>query len=164
MQRYLRTVRVRWLMALMNFSWRYIESARPAISFEELASRIQHIDENFSFDGQRMSYEGQYCGRLECIKPGTDDYDKQVQTMDKLLDKYRRASTCLNSVEKIAHALKDASSLVVLRASWPDKFNELERMFEAFDPVWDWLLAEGDGMLFYDNGGFFDKTGLILPR
>ena len=116
----------------------------------------------FRCEGEHLIHDGQEYGTIVIERSGTFVFDEEISKINSVLDRYRDSDSCSNAVNKIAIVMEQSTALIILRVIWPDTLAEQEKMFETFDPVWDWLLEEREGILHVGHGGFHDKSGLIL--
>ncbi len=128
----------------------------------QLQSRIQAIDNSFSFEGDTVFYDGREYGRLEILIPGFSRFEKEVDKLRSSILKFGVHFKTNKPVEYLQESLSGSSAIVVMHAILPVKHDDQIRMFEAIDPIWEWLMNIRGGILNVDEGGFSNKTGTIL--
>ena len=138
---------------------RFYDSMPKPVQIEELILGIRKIDDNFTFDGTELIYDQLPYGKIEITRIGTTSFNDYANQLRANADEIFKLYGYKHPIAM--QALDAATTIIVLHALCPADTRGQNQMFEIFDPIWDWLISERNGILNVDGGLFQDRNGII---
>jgi hypothetical protein len=141
---------------------RFITADEQDVSLSTLEAALKEIDAAYlierddeSDDEGVLTYKGEVYGQIEVNQFGDGLFDEEVGELTEFAEGAEGAAK-----SGVLGVLNRARAIVAVRV--PDRGGESGEALEKLDPLWQWLLANREGLLQADGEGYYGATGLIL--
>lgn len=147
----------------MGYFMRFILGDPRTLDFATIGEVLTSIDPRYVMrptdldDLVEVVYDGTLYGQIEIDSHGDELFEDDISAFTEMLGP---ATTHEEIV--VANALKAATQIVAVEMFWEGTNGEAT--FEKFDPLWDWLFANRQGILQADTEGFYNAEGLLVER
>jgi hypothetical protein len=130
------------------------EDGRP-LALDEVLAGLQESDPRFQVDGDGTLTRGNE--RLAQMEINTAADDLFNEEIGELREEAEREGTAASAVMT---RLGSVTAILTVMVLWQDRAPE--QTLDLLSPLWDWLLANRDGLIYSDGEGFYDGQDLIL--
>lgn len=148
----------------MGYYMRYLMADARPVDLKMLENALQAIDPDYHIqeDGQienfgDLFHAGKLYARVEINSPEDDIFEDDLSEFKDLVGEGTDAFE-----QQVLDVLNKATAIVAVEMFWEE--TDSEPTLEKIDPLWDWLFENRVGVLQADSEGFYDSTGLIVPR
>lgn len=149
--------------ANMGYYFRYLTQTSKAITLKtiEKALRTSNQEYHLRYDQidqyAEILYHQQTIANIEINVQEDEIFEDDI---NELID---TIGTPHNTIEQQAlQQIHSANTLIAVEAIWEG--TERDPTLDKLDPLWKWLFQHHSGILQADGEGFYDSTGLIIPR
>lgn len=148
----------------MGYFMRFFVTGDSDITIDAITQALRAGDSSYRIENADIPdlcelYHGTlYLGELEISRPDEEVFAEELHEFSEIVRVVKG-----DAVPRVLQTLENTRLIVVFEAFWEeDNDNAALEVFDALDPLWDWLFAAHGGLLHYDLDGFYDVDDLIL--
>lgn len=147
----------------MGYYMRYISCDSQPIDLEMMDAALKQVDPAYHLRVSNIRGLGEIfyndfnCGEIEVNGPEDDIFADDITEFRELVG----PATTLHE-QHVLDVLNQATWIVAVETFWEG--DQSEAVLSRIDPLWDWLFINRKGILQADLEGFYDESGLIVPR
>ncbi|MBL8166232.1 MAG: hypothetical protein JNJ61_29885 [Anaerolineae bacterium] len=147
----------------MGYYMRYISFDSQPIDLGTIETALKQIDAAYhvrvsDIPGLGELFHGEFsCGEIEINGSEDDIFADDITEFRELVGE----ATTLHE-QHVLDVLNQATWMVAVETFWEG--DQSEAVLSKIDPLWDWLFINRKGVLQADFEGFYDESGVIVPR
>lgn len=147
----------------MGYFMRFILTDPQTLDMKAIEEVLTGIDPRYEMrptdleDLVEVYYDDTLYGQIEMDVRGDELFEDDISAFTEMLGEPKTAGEII-----VADALKAAAQIIAVEMFWEGTNGEAT--FEKFDPLWDWLFANRNGILQADTEGFYNAEGLLVER
>ena len=146
----------------MGYYMRFITADERDVSLSTLEAALKETDAAYLIERDEesdregvLTYKGEIYGQVEVNQPGDGIFDEEIGELRESVGEAEGAAK-----SEVLGVLNRAQATVAVRVL--DQGREPEETLAKLDPLWQWLLANREGLLQAEGEGYYGATGLIL--
>jgi hypothetical protein len=127
---------------------RFVLTDEKPVLIEELESALRRVNEGYAIDGGVITFDGIELGLIDITQRGDPICDDDLDLLTRQAEKKHKR-------DLIQASLRNAMSLLCVQL-----LNAQDaKSDDALAPLWDWRLANREGLLASEGGYFFNRAG-----
>ena len=140
----------------MSYYMRYISTDASEITLEILNKELQAGNQRYSVDESgELRFGDDVLGVVEINVPSQELFGEEIEELKEFVKGVRGWKR-----KEVLKALNAARTIVAVQVLFDGQ--DADAVLEKLMPLWDWLLANRNGLLQADDEGYYNKSGLIL--
>jgi hypothetical protein len=146
----------------MGYYIRFIATDAEELHLATLEAALRDVDPAYSIKnvtrpssefGDLFHGEELY-GQIEVNQPA------DPEELEELREDVTEAEGTRKQREKVLKCLREARLVVAVQVLWQGR--SADATLDKLQPLWQWLAGNRQGLLYADEEGFYDESGLIL--
>ncbi|WP_301002518.1 hypothetical protein [Capsulimonas corticalis] len=117
------------------------------ITLSEIVPVVEAHSSDYHMDGDTISFTNEPIGIVEINAPGDGVFEDDIALLKEFAEQKQSKDMLLTELQR-------AKSMLTIQVVF---MLEHDAIFEALDPLLDWLLANRAGLL-VDEGGYFQNA------
>ena len=130
----------------MTYYIRYLLTDEKPITLEDIEQAVQPFGAEYEVDGEYLVFHEEIIGQMDIIAPGHDFFKDEIQLLIEFAEQKQSKDLLLSEFGRV-------QSLLTIKVVF---MLEHDTIFQALNPLLDWLLANRKGLL-VDEGGYFQN-------
>jgi hypothetical protein len=139
----------------MSYYMRYIVNDEKEISILDIEQGLKGIHSQYAIVDGDLKYGNDLYGQIEINRPGDESFEEEIEEFKSELEETRGKGK-----KKVEAVLTSAKTIVAVQVLWQGR--KTEETLQKIYPLWYWLFANRQGLLYADGEGYYEFTKLIL--
>ena len=143
----------------MGYYLRYLITDDKSISLDQLQTGLKGVDPAYSVttDGE-TSYGKDLCGDIDLNYPHDGLFDEEIAELKDEISSLPKSAP----KDKVLDILDRTNTIIAVQVLWQGR--PTEQTLAMLNPLWTWLFANYEGVLYADVEGYYsvDKPLLLF--